>query len=93
MDIDHIDRNHLNNNVNNLRYISRGDNLKNKYVVGKIPYRHISKSGNGFQIGISKNSSLIFKKRSRKWTLEEAVKVRNEAYIKLGIEIDDAIRN
>ena len=81
------------NNVSNLRYISRSDNQKNKYVTGKFPYRHISKQGNGFQIKIKKNYEKIFYKCSRKWTLEDAIKVRNEAYIKLGIEIDDATRN
>jgi hypothetical protein len=90
---DHIDRDKSNNNLSNLRYISRSDNQKNKYVTGKVPYRHIGVKGNGFEIRIKKNYKVIFYKCSRRWTLEEAVKVRNEAYIKLGIEIDDAIRN
>ena len=93
LEIDHIDKNRLNNNVSNLRYISRSENQANKYVVGKIPYRHICKFGNGFKIAICRNGKNIFQKNSRKWTLEDAIKVRNEEYIKLGIEIDDAIQN
>jgi len=92
LEIDHIDRNPLNNNVSNLRYISKSENNKNKYVIGKIPYRHITKFRNGFSIQIKKNGKFIFNRCSIYWTLEDAIKVRNEAYIKLGIEIDDAIR-
>ena len=90
-DIDHIDRNPLNNNLKNLRYISSSDNQRNKYVRGKIPYRHITIK-NGFQILITKNYKKVFYKSCRNWTLEDAIRVRNEAYIKLGMEIDDAIR-
>ena len=90
-DTDHIDRDKLNNKVSNLRYISKSDNSKNRYVFGKIPYRYISKRGNGYQIYIIENFKVIFNKSSIKWSLDDAIKVRNEAYIKLGIEIDDCI--
>jgi len=91
-DIDHKDRNPLNNNVSNLRFISRSENNKNRYVYGKIPYRHIYKYKNEFSIEINENGKRIFRKRSNKLTLDEAVKVRNEAYKRLGIEIDDRVR-
>lgn len=92
MDIDHKDRNPFNNNVNNLRYISKSDNQKNRYVIGKIPYRYINKNGNGYRIGIKENGKYIFQQRSIFWTLEDAIKVRNEAYERLGIQIDDRVR-
>jgi hypothetical protein len=89
--IDHKDRDKLNNKVNNLRYISRSENEKNKYVLGKIPYRHIHKMPNGFTIQITQNGKIILNNSSRNWTLEDAIKVRNEAYERLGIEIDDRV--
>lgn len=92
LDIDHKDRNRLNNNVNNLRYINRSENCKNKYVYGKIPYRHINKYFNGYGVTITENYKSIFSKSSSKWTLEDAIKVRNEAYERLGIEIDDRVK-
>ena len=92
-EVDHIDRDKLNNNISNLRYISRSENQKNRYVYGKISYRYIYKIGNGYGIRIPEKRKIIFRKSSIYWTLEDAIKVRNEAYIKLGIEIDDAIRN
>ena len=91
-EIDHIDRDPLNNNLKNLRYISRSGNNKNKCVMGKIPHRHISKMGTGFQIMITTNKKILFNKASINWTLEEAVVVRNEAYKKLGIKIDDSLK-
>ena len=74
-------------------YRLTSENQKNKYVVGKIPYRHIYKNGKTYDIKIYKNGKTIFRKSNFKWTLEDAIKVRNEAYIELGIEIDDATRN
>jgi len=91
LDIDHKDRDKLNNNVSNLRYVSRSENEKNRYVYGKIPHRHISKCGNGFRVRIMVNYKIIFSKSSIFWNLEQAVKVRNEAYKRLGIEIDDRV--
>jgi len=91
MDIDHKDKNKLNNKISNLRYVTRSENMKNKFVSGKIPYRNIGECCNGFRIDIWLNRKCIFRKCCRKWSLEDAIKVRNEAYIKLGIEIDDSI--
>ena len=41
--IDHIDRNKLNNNLNNLRWVTASENNKNKNKVKKQPYEYINK--------------------------------------------------
>jgi hypothetical protein len=91
--IDHIDRNKLNNNVANLRWVSRSVNCINKSVSGTIPYRHIGyhKTNKCFAIRIKRNKKYIFQKAmsANKYTLQDVVKVRNELYQILGIEIDD----
>ena len=91
--VDHIDRDRLNNNVSNLRWVSNSENSINKSVSGTIPYRHIShlKTRNRFQIHIKRNKKLIFTKSMSisKYTLQDAVNVRNEQYKILGIDIDD----
>ena len=92
-EVDHIDRDILNNNVANLRWVSRSDNLINRNVSGTIPYRHISyhKTQNCFTIRIKRNKKLIFQKvmSANKYTLEDVVKARNNFYKIHGIEIDD----
>ena len=39
--IDHIDRNKLNNHINNLRWCSQSDNLKNKTNYGSYNYEYV----------------------------------------------------
>ncbi len=94
--VDHIDRNKLNNNINNLRWLSISENGINTNVRGNIPYRHISvryKTSNYsfYQLHISRNKRKIFAKSfsCNKYTLEEVVRIRNEKYIEYGIDIDD----
>ncbi len=93
--IDHIDRNIKNFNLDNLRWVSRGENKINSNVTGKIPYRHIGKyirKGKlTFIIQIFRNKKSVFTKscNCNNYTLEEVVKIRNEKYKELGIEIDD----
>jgi len=90
--IDHIDRNKLNNNVANLRWVSRSVNCINRNVFGTIPYRHIGydTTRNRFTIRIHRNKKLIFRKSMKvKYTLQDAVNVRNEQYKIHGIDIDD----
>ena len=92
-EVDHIDRDILNNAIDNLRWVSRSINCINKSVSGTIPYRHIShqKTDNCFKIQIKRNKKLIFTKRmsANKYTLEDVVKARNEQYQIHGMEIDD----
>ena len=91
--VDHIDRDILNNNVANLRWVSNGENSINRNVYGTIPYRHIGhqKKDNCFRIYIKRNKKLIFRKSmsANKYTLDDVVKARNEQYKIHGIDIDD----
>jgi len=91
--VDHIDRDTRNNNVANLRWVSNGENGINRNVYGTIPYRHISyqKTRNRFRIQIKRNNKYIFTKSmtASKYTLDDAVNVRNEKYKILGMDIDD----
>jgi hypothetical protein len=56
MEVDHKDRNPLNNNVENLRYVSKSQNLLNKSSFGSI-----SKNGNGFRSEYSVNKKMYTK--------------------------------
>ena len=91
-EVDHIDQDKLNNAIDNLRWVSRSENLINRSVSGSIPYRHIShqKTPNRFRIHIQRNKKFIFTKAMKVTdTLDDAVNVRNEQYKILGIDIDD----
>ena len=73
--IDHIDRNKLNNNINNLRLVSQQQNNFNRTCKG---YRYHKKNNNyqvriGFNNGESKSYSVK--------TEEEAIKLRAELKI------------
>jgi hypothetical protein len=90
--IDHIDRNKLNNNINNLRWTTISDNSINKPVIGKLPYRHIYLYKNVYRISIERINIKFWKTYSqKKYTLEYVVNERNKQYEKLGIKIDDLI--
>ena len=93
--VDHIDRDRQNNSIENLRWVSRGQNRINSGVSGNIPYKHIcygNKKHNILQVKINRNNKNIFRKTfaTKKYTLEDVVKIRNEQYKIHGIEIDDA---
>ena len=94
-EVDHIDRDKTNNNVNNLRWISRSKNQINKPIVGKIPYRHICshklRKYVYWKIQIMRNNQIIYQKNYNitKYSLEEVVRIRNEKYFEFGIDIDD----
>ncbi len=94
LEIDHIDRNRLNNNLDNLRWVTKSENMANRRMSGKVPYRHISIIGvkiMSYRIRITRNKECIYVKTFRQdmYTLEEVVARRNEKYKELGIEIDD----
>ncbi len=95
--IDHIDRNPSNNNINNLRWCTVGENKINSKVHGDIPYRHLHKIyEHRNQKYYWKIVIIRFKKRlisksfnCNKYSLEDVVKIRNDYYIEFGIDIDD----
>ncbi len=94
LEIDHIDRNRLNNNLDNLRWVTKSENMVNRRMSGKVPYRHISIIGDNvkaYRIRITRNRQCIYVERFRQdnYTLEQVVNIRNEKYKELGIEIDD----
>ena len=76
LEVDHIDRNRLNNNIENLRWVTHSDNNRNKDITGAIPFRGVSKHRNRFQARIKIDGKL--KHLGYYDTPEEA----SEAYIK-----------
>ena len=88
-EIDHIDRNRLNNCILNLRWSSRSENQINKPITGKIPYRHISMNkGKDYRIIIQRNCKVIYRKsfNKEKYTIIQVLTFRDtEVYPKFNI--------
>ena len=98
-EVDHIDRNKLNNCVSNLRWSTHTENQINKPLPKRknenVGYRHIRKRNHGgheyYELAIRRKGKHIFSKnyRTEKCTLQKVVKIRNELYKKHDIKIDD----
>jgi hypothetical protein len=75
-DIDHIDRNRVNNHWENLRKSTRTQNNCNTKAYNKLGHKniHLTKSGT-YQVQIGKNGIYVFQKCYK--TLEEAIQNRN----------------
>ena len=54
-EIDHIDNNRQNNNISNLRWVTRSENQRNKPASGAVPFKGVHKHGNRFQAAIMIN--------------------------------------
>jgi len=97
--IDHIDRNRLNNNINNLRWVTNSENQINKCMCKRKNsgdgYRHITQETRRgkqyYVIQIRRNGKRILNKwcGKDKYTLEQVVQFRNEFYKKHDITIED----
>ena len=73
--VDHIDRNKKNNNIGNLRWVSRTENNKNREF-RETKEKHITKvDDNYFRIRIIKNKIKIFDKYAK--SLIDAIELRN----------------
>lgn len=82
--IDHIDRNKLNNKVSNLRYVSRSDNQINKGLINSttgeknISYNNIRKE---YSFSLRRNNKIIIAKWFK--TKEEAIEYKEKYFSEL----------
>jgi hypothetical protein len=88
--IDHIDRNKTNNALENLRWVNKSTNCKNRKTPHcKTGYKNISHSTNkvSWIIQVYNGDKRINICRAKsKYTLEQIVAIRDDLYIKYGLE-------
>ena len=76
-EVDHKDRNVINNSVSNLRWVTKSEQNRNKKAYSNTGYKYISiKKGNEYY-EVSKDKVFRYSLRRDKWTLEEAVEIRD----------------
>jgi hypothetical protein len=71
-ELDHIDRNRLNNRITNLRLVTRSENMRNRNPFSNTGEKYIQKQHNSYQVTIGRNYIGCCKK------LEDAVRLRDE---------------
>tara|TARA_R110000868_G_scaffold312275_2_gene573166 strand:- start:82 stop:594 length:513 start_codon:yes stop_codon:yes gene_type:complete len=98
LEVDHIDRDRHNNNFDNLRWVSKTDQMENKNTYGKSGKKYIfledlksKKNPNPSWVLRIKNSKLNFSKRFQysNYTLDDIVIFRNKLLIENNIQIID----
>ena len=92
--IDHIDRNRLNNRIDNLRWVTPFENSGNrgKDRTNKTGYKNISINKNGnYRIEIVRNGNRLFSRQfsKNKYSLDYVLNIRNEKYRDFDIEVTD----
>jgi hypothetical protein len=95
--VDHINRNMLDNRVENLRWITQSDNCFNtkKKINNNSGFKNITiinnKHKERFRIKIEKQGIILFCKYYDKpeYTLEDVIIIRNQIYIENGLEQHD----
>ena len=77
--VDHIDRDILNNNVNNLRWATMEEQNRNRSVFSNTGFKYISITNiNSYKYyRVYKTKIFDYKLSCNKWTLEEAVEIRD----------------
>lgn len=87
--VNHKDYNKKNNNADNLEWTTALENTRyslprmhrpRKKVCSATGYRHITLKGKHYRLNVGREIDKIFK------TLDEALKARNEIYIKIGYD-------
>ena len=77
--VDHKDRDILNNSVNNLRWATRAEQQRNKKTFSNTGFKYISKTinkGKEYYL-VQKTKVFGYHLMCDKWTLEEAVEIRD----------------
>ena len=78
-EVDHKDRNVINNSVSNLRWVTKSEQNRNKKAYSNTGYKYISKvmCNNYGYYRVAKQNIFSYSLRCDKWTLEEAVEIRD----------------
>ena len=73
-EVDHIDRDTLNNNIKNLRWATKSENQQNKGVYGAIKFKGVSKKRNKF------TAKIIIDDKTKHIGTYETAEEASEAY-------------